>query len=436
MRKNIFLLLVLALAGTSLFGAGSKIYTKAQKNLDDDNYDAFILGRSFFKIPWVEAPSATTARDGLGPLFNANTCSTCHIRNGRGYGRYEDGQLDRSVIIKLHDTNPNKQDEKKLSKDGVIKDKSYGGQIQFSSIYGVPREADIDLKNIEYEVIYPDNRRVILQKPKVLFTHLGYGPMQKGTKYSLRFAQSLVGMGHIDAISSKEILAFEDVDDRDKDGISGRANFVYSPLSSKKELGKFNWKASNAGLIEQIATAFHDDMGIDNHLYSATTCTKKQKKCLKAPKPRDKLDIPPLRLEAVNFYVSSLRIPKQVIKQTKGEESFNAIGCSSCHVRAFGTKQGQYPYSDFLLHDMGEGLSDGRSEFRASGSEWRTQPLWGLKYAKKVLNKEPRYLHDGRARSLEEAILWHGGEALKSKLKFMKLSLKKRLELIEFLKEL
>ncbi len=424
------------LVGANLLYGGSKILTLPDSKLDDDSRDFFILGRSFFKVPWVEAPSATTARDGLGPIFNANTCSTCHIRNSRGFGRSSSGQLDRSVIVKLHNTNPNKQNPKMLYKDGVIKDKTYGGQVQISGVYGVNAEANINLENVEYEVIYPDNRRVMLQKPQIKFENLGYGPMQKDTKHSLRFAQALVGMGHIDGIEKDEILAFEDADDKNRDGISGKANYVYSPILKKQDLGKFNWKASNVTLIEQIATAFHDDMGISSEIFPTLPCTKYEKACLKAPKPRNEPDITPLRLEAVNFYVSFLKIPPQKITQKNGEKHFNAIGCNSCHVQAFATSKGQYPYSDFLLHDMGSELADGRNEFKASGSEWRTQPLWGMKYAKKILAKEPRYLHDARARSLEEAILWHDGEAVGAKLRFMNLNAKKRQELIEFIKEL
>ncbi len=424
------------MAGVSALQAGCKIYTMPEKNLNYDEQDNFMLGKSFFRIPWVEAPSATTARDGLGPLFNANTCSTCHIGNGRGYGRDSQGQLDRSVIVKLHDTNPKKQNSKALNVDGVIKDKVYGGQIQVTGIFGVPKEARVELENKEYIVVYPDQRRVILQKPKVTFKDLGYGALQKSTKHSLRFAPTLVGMGHISRIPDKDILAFADPNDKNKDGISGRANYAYSYLFKKKALGKFNWKASNVKLVDQVATAFHDDMGISNPLLSSLPCTKSQKECLNAPKPRHKLDLPAERLSAVNFYTGHLRIPPQKVKNKTGEALFHNVGCASCHVMAHKAPTGQYPYSDFLLHDMGEDLSDGRSEFEASGSEWRTQPLWGLKYAKRVLKQEPRYLHDGRARSLEEAILWHEGEALKAKLSFMNLSFKERQSLIQFLKEL
>lgn len=405
--------------------------------LTDDEYDYFILGKSFFRIPWVEAPSATTARDGLGPLFNANTCTTCHPGNGRGYGRKANGQLDRSILIKLGAKSKKDQSEE-LYKYGTLADKVYGRQLQTSGVFDVKPEAKPHVSNLEYKVTYPDGKVVTLQKPQVSFSELNYGALQEDTSISLRFAGALVGMGLIDRINEEDILSYEDEFDKNNDGISGKANMVYSWQYDKIMLGKFNFKASAPSVLEQSAMAFHDDMGITSFLYPNETCTKYQKDCLNAPKGSSEFDIPTFRLEAVNFYVSSLAVPEQKITQKNGEKLFHQIGCTSCHRPSFtlDDKTKIHPYSDFLLHDLGSGLADGRSDFKASGSEWRTQPLWGLKYAKKVLKKEPRYLHDARARSLEEAILWHDGEALRAKLAFMALHVNQRDELIKFLKEL
>ncbi len=439
-KRNFFFkaLVVFLTTGAFLFGDVSKVLTHPNKKMNNDEYDLFILGRSFFKIPWVEAPSATTARDGLGPLFNANTCHSCHPRNGRGAGRNSFGQLDRSVIVKLGRQALNSHEDKLVKTQGVMGDPTYGGQLQISSIADVPFEGRPRLEVKEYITVYPDGREVVLQKPVLSLQDLQYGKMHKDTSYTMRIAQSLIGMGLIDLIDERDILSYADEDDKDNDRISGKPNYVFSREYQKIVLGKFNWKASTPTVKEQTALAFHDDMGISNPLYPGSPCTKKQKECSKEPKSRYEFDITELRLEAVNFYVSNLKMPPSHIKEKEGQKLFKQVGCASCHRPSYtlATKDKIHPYSDFLLHDLGEELDDGVGNFRAEGSEWRTQPLWGLGTAQKILKKQPRYLHDGRARSLEEAILWHGGEALHVKMNFMDLPKAQRDKLINFLKEL
>lgn len=433
------LIVFLAVGAFSFLWGKSHVFEKEGANFSNEEYDFFILGKSFFRIPWVEAPSATTARDGLGPLFNANTCTTCHPRNGRGFARREDGELDRSVVVKLSAKPKGLASEvKTLKMYGTLGDKSYGRQVQVSGVFGVPHEAIPRLHVKKFYVAYPDGKVVELERPYVKLTDKRYGEVEEGVSKSLRFATALVGMGYIDMIDEEDILSWADPFDENGDGVSGKPNYVYSHEYEKVMLGRFNLKASTPTLKEQIALAFHDDMGISNSIYPGLPCTNNQEKCLNAPTSKDEFDITPLRLEAVNFYVSSLALPKQKITNLKGKELFESVGCVSCHRPSYTLANGKtiHPYSDFLLHDMGEGLADGRVDFEASGKEWRTQPLWGLSHAKNVLKKSPRYLHDGRARSLEEAILWHGGEALRAKLLFMGLHVNEREALIKFLKEL
>lgn len=437
--KNALIVFFIIGAFDFSLAGNSRIFEKQMKGMSNEEYDFFILGKSFFRIPWVEAPSATTARDGLGPIFNANTCTSCHPRNGRGFARKKNGQLDRSVVVKLSSKPKGLSHEAQiLLKHGVLGDKMYGGQIQTSSVFNVSSEATPFIYNRHFTVTYPDGKSVNLEKPVLELRDKNYGELDKDTSTSLRFAGPLVGMGLIDMIDEKEIISWADPDDKNGDKISGKANYVYSFEYEKMMLGKFNLKASTPTLKEQIAQAFHDDMGISNHLYSGSPCSKYQNECAKASKSKDEFDLTPLRLEAVSFYVSTLALPKQNITNHIGKESFESIGCIACHRPSYKLVDERVinPYSDFLLHDMGESLADGRGDFLASGREWRTQPLWGLRYAKTVLKQEPRYLHDGRARTLEEAILWHGGEALNAKLSFMRLDKKQRDALIGFLKEL
>lgn len=399
-------------------------------NLTPEEEERFSLGKSFFRIPWVEAPSATTARDGLGPLFSANTCISCHPHNGAGSVYGANGEISRSLVTRFslkdqHDPH-----------NGFVSDPTYGAQLSINGVKGVPFEGK---PTLVYEAVmseYPDGNNIVLRRPKVGVKELNYGELHPETVIANRLAPALIGLGLLDQISDEEILSREDADDHDKDGISGRANRVYEPRSGKIVIGKFTWKASAPSVRHQIAAAFHHDMGLNSSLFPYKNCTEFQKECLSAPKGREPLDVPDERLDAVVFYVKHLRLPKPSVN-VKGEALFSQIGCTSCHtpsVKIAGEKTIE-PYSDLLLHDMGEELSDGRREFEADGREWRTAPLWGIGKRTSILNQR-NYLHDGRARSIEEAILWHGGEAKGSREKFRALSHAERRHLLKFLEGL
>ncbi len=414
---------------------------KANRKLSDEEYDFFMLGRSFFAIPWVESPSATTARDGLGPLFNANTCISCHPKNGRGIFEKSDGTLSRDLVVRLSIPSNGSKEHKKLEKMmGFIPEPTYGSQISINGMHNVPFEGKPKIKYDEIRVKFPDGEVDTILKPNYFLSDLNYGKLAKDTKITFRLAPSLHGLGLIEKISDEQILANADEFDKNNDGISGKPNMVYSHISKKIELGRYTWKASSPTVIEQIANAANNDMGLTTWVHPNDNCTKKQRNCLNAPKARDKIDLPDLRLGAINFYIENLRAyrPKVSKEFDEGLKLFKKVSCSSCHISSFKVENGiNIPvYSDFLLHDMGEGLSDGRSEFKASGSEWRTAPLWGLALHEKINKQKPRLLHDGRARNFQEAILWHGGEAKNSKNAYMNLSKEERKKLIKFLENL
>lgn len=413
---------------------------KPVKNLSDEEYDKFILGRSFFKIPWVEAPSATTARDGLGPHFNANTCNSCHPNNGRGNLYNKKGQISRSLIAKVSIKNDGSELHKELEKmNGLIPEPTYGGQIGINAIHGVKFEAKPHIKYEEIEVKFPDGEIDTIYKPTYSLKNLQYGKLHKDTIITFRLAPSLNGLGLIEDISNEEILKNVDIKDRDNDGISGKANFVYSPITKKIELGRYSWKASNTTIKHQSAAAAHNDMGLTTTIFPKDPCTKIQSDCIDAPKSRDLIDIPDFRLEAIEFYIKN-RVTynaKKTASYNEGLKVFKSIGCVKCHIDSFITKSGIKisPFTDMLLHDMGEGLSDGRSEFLANGKEWRTPPLWGLSLHEKINKEKPKLLHDGRANNFQEAILWHDGEAKGAKENYMNLDKETREKLIKFLEE-
>ncbi len=402
----------------------------------------FTLGNSFFNTVWVASPASTTARDGLGPIYNAVSCSSCHFKDGRGRGLpEEEGKVDVSLLFRLR---------VKSFGQSVIPHPSYGEQFQPQGIPGVPGEGEVQVKYEKIKLQYEDGLFAEILRPIYDFVKLNFGPMGEDTIKSPRVAPQMIGLGLIEAIDEKDILKNEDPYDLDGDGISGRANFVHSAVDGQIKLGRFGWKAGKPSLLEQNAAAFNGDIGITSYLFPSEECTSVQPDCLKN-KTED--DVPRDRLQNVTTYTQLLAVPSRRDFQKKevqnGKETFKTIGCTSCHTPSYTTgvnadldinkNQTIYPYTDLLLHDMGDDLADDKEEYfneeLASTREWRTPPLWGLGLTQTV-NGHTRYLHDGRARNLEEAILWHGGEGKKSKEAFMKLSKEEREELIEFLKSL
>jgi len=452
LSKTVITKSLVAIFATGLFGVNSlgkelsieknkSLLLKPIAGLSDEEYDTFILGRSFFKIPWVEAPSATTARDGLGPLFNANTCNSCHPNNGRGNLYNKNKQIDRSLIAKVSIKSDESELHKELIKiNGLVPEPTYGGQISINAIHGVKYEAKPEISYEKIEVKFPNGEIDTIYKPTYSLKELAYGKLHKDSILTFRLAPSLNGLGLIEEISNEDILKNVDEFDKNKDGISGRANFVYSPITKKIELGKYSWKASTTTLKHQAAAAANNDMGLTTSIFPNDTCTKAQKTCNEAPKARDAIDITDLRLDAIDFYLKKRKTysAKRSKEYKEGLKIFKQIGCAKCHIDSFTTKNGLKiaPFTDMLLHDMGEGLADGRSEFLATGNEWRTAPLWGLALHKKINKKNPRLLHDGRAKDFQEAILWHGGEAQEIKENYMNLGKEKREQVIKFLGEL
>ena len=424
------------------------VFSKPISNLSYEEQDIFMLGKSFFTIPWVEAPAATTARDGLGPLFNANTCISCHPKNSRASLFNKNHKPSRAYVTRLSIPSNNSKQHQEMSKySGFVEEPNYGGQISINGVHNLNFEAQPIIKYKKVQVTYPDGTKVTLKQPqdglKNKLRDLQYGEIHKDVSITNRLAPALVGLGLLEQLSDEQILENQDINDTNNDGISGKANIVYSPKHSDFRIGRYTYKASAPSVFHQSAAAANNDMSLTNLFFPNENCTKMQKECKDAPKGRSFdeesfFDLPTARLNAITFYISSLKIPKSIITQKNGEKLFESIGCVKCHTPSFTLENGYKikPFSDLLLHDMGEGLSDGRSEFKATPREWRTAPLWGIGKYKLATNKEPELLHDGRAKTIEEAILWHGGEAKEIKNNFMSLSAQNRQSLIDYIKEL
>jgi len=433
--------------GTTVMKFDQNAYSMPSANLAPMRRLDFSVGNSFFRNPWVIAPASTTARDGLGPLLNTNACQNCHIKDGRGHPPAPDATSAVSMLVRL--SIPAGPEHAEVVRErGIAPEPSYGGQLQDMAIPGDAPEGKVRLRYSTEQVRFADGTEVELRRPEIELNDLAYGDMHPDTRMSLRIAPPMIGLGLLEAIPEEALLANADPDDRNGDGISGRPNRVFDQTSRQTVIGRFGWKAGQPSLNQQNADAFFNDMGLSTSLLSGSSCTDRQTECRAMPdggEPEVSDDI----LAQVLFYTRNLGVPArrnvddpQVLA---GKTLFHRAGCQSCHVPQFTTaadaaepelaNQLIRPYTDLLLHDMGEGLADNRPEFEASGREWRTPPLWGIGLTQAV-SGHTQFLHDGRARNLLEAILWHGGEAEKARQIVLGYDQNERTALLSFLESL
>lgn len=431
----------LAGGDTTVFESGARAFSLSARNLAPEHESAFFVGNSFFNKNWVTAPASTTARDGLGPTFNAMSCSACHFKDGRGRPPLDASEPMLSMLVRLSVPG---EDEY----GGPLPEPNYGGQLQPDAIEGVPAEGLVRVEWTEQPGSYADGEPYSLRSPTLVFEQLAFGPLDEQLLTSPRVAPHMVGLGLLEALAEDTILARADADDDDGDGISGRPNYVWDPIGESMMLGRFGWKANQPGLRQQNAGAFLGDMGITSSLHGEQNCPAPQAECAAAigggePELDEHL------LDDVTTYSRLLAVPaRRDVDEPEvvaGRALFHAFGCADCHVPMLETgelagvpevsHQVIWPYTDLLLHDMGEGLADGRPDFEATGNEWRTPPLWGIGLFA-VVNDHTFYLHDGRARNLAEALLWHGGEAEAAKQAFVSADAEDRAALLRFLESL
>ncbi|MEO1732565.1 MAG: di-heme oxidoredictase family protein [Pseudomonadota bacterium] len=389
----------------------------------------FFIGNGIFDRPWVAAPSSTLASDGLGPMFNARSCQGCHIKDGRGHPPEPD---DTNMVSMLF----------ALSGPTGEPDPVFGQQFQDQAIVGHVSEGQVRVEYQPEPFVYPDGTTVVLRRP----TYSTGAALAVYTSLNPRIAPQMIGLGLIEAISDDDLAQFADPDDLDGDGVSGRVGWVDG------RLGRFGWKAMAPSLLDQSATAFSNDMGLSTRLQAEAwgDCTIAQTRCRTAlhGNPDGGPEIADDLLDLVTFYSAHLAVPARRnvddAEVLRGKSLFYEAQCIACHIPKFATRSDAaaplrnqliWPYSDFLLHDMGSGLADRNPTADRAGSEWRTPPLWGIGMTQ-VVSGHTYFLHDGRARSLEEAILWHGGEALGSKERFASFSASERAALIQFLESL
>ncbi len=444
---------------TSKNKVNKQSFSHPSANLSEEKKLPFRVGRAFFKRIWVSSPASTTSSDGLGPLFNAKSCMRCHINNGRGHTPSFDQKHQNAVsmVLKLS-IDPITEEQKELiasHKLSHIAEPTYGGQLQEFAVQGLKAEGRFKINYTDLVMPLADGTRVTLRQPSYLITDLKYGPLSPNTLISPRVAPQMIGMGLLELIPEKTLSSLADPLDQDQDGISGKTNKVWDPLLNKVSIGRFGWKAGMPSLAAQNADAFKGDIGLSTPLHPEGhgDCTIKQTNCLKAPTgnnyEKNQAEVNQKVSDLVELYTQHLAVParrdpkgKHILK---GKALFYEANCVKCHTPSHITasssknpelsEQTIWPYTDLLLHDMGKGLADNRPEGEANGQEWRTPPLWGIGLTNKI-SGHSQLLHDGRARNVLEAILWHDGEAKKSREAVVNMSSKQRQLLIQFVESL
>jgi len=407
--------------------------------LSEEQEGQFSLGHSVFSRAWVTAPATTDNLDGLGPLFNARACASCHSKDGRSAPFNSSGAL-LGMLFRL--SIPGVADN-----GGPNPDPVYGDQLRPFGILGVPGDGTPHVAYEEVPGSYGDGSPFSLQKPSYSIDGWNYGEPNEGLMLSPRTGPSVFGLGLLEAVPEEEILAH--VHPPDADGVHGVPNYVWDAEQRATVLGRFGWKANQPSTRQQTAGAFVGDIGITSALFRNGTCTPTMAACNAAVSGADPdFELSDQSWDAVGFYMRSLAVPARRALADRvalrGERLFETFGCAACHLTTLHTgdadvktlaHQTIHPYTDLLLHDMGPDLADNRPDFQASGSQWRTSPLWGLGLLQKV-NQHSFMLHDARARGFAEAILWHGGEGAKARENFRLAEASERDALLEFLESL
>jgi CxxC motif-containing protein (DUF1111 family) len=424
---------------------GSMAFGQPVPGLSSAQGRTFAVGNNFFNDNWVTAPASTAARDGLGPLFNAQSCSSCHFRDGRAQPPAADDDPERGLLLRLSVAGGAGSD----AGGDPGPHPALGDQLQDRAIRGVPPEGRVRITPVEHPGTLDDGTPYTLVEPRYEIVDEAGEPVAvvgEDVVVSPRIAPAMFGVGLLEGVPDEVLFDLEDPDDEDGDGVSGRVHVVEDPSGSGEAVGRFGWKAAVPTVEDQNARAFLADIGITSSGRPDQPCTADElaAECGAAPTGGDP-EIEDERLDQVTFYSRTLAVPARRDAGSggtaRGQEVFDDVGCASCHVGELRTgpsdiealdEQVIRPYTDLLLHDMGPGLADGRPDGDASGREWRTPPLWGVGLVETV-NGHTRFLHDGRARDMTEAILWHGGEAGEARDRFAALPAEDRAAVLAFL---
>lgn len=432
---------------TTVFANGRNAFSFPFANLEDAERARFAVGNSFFRRNWVEAPSSTLARDGLGPHFIARSCGGCHVQDGRGEPP-EAGEQPVGLLFRL--SIPGRGPH-----NAIIPEPTYGDQFNNNAIQGVKPEGKLAISYATLTGQFADGTPYTLLQPEYRFVELAYGPMHPEVLVGPRIAPQIIGVGLLEAIPEQEILANVRHQAAAPGPVKGQVNRVWDAFAGAERIGRFGWKANVASVAHQTAGAFLGDIGITSSKNPQEACTEAQPDCRAAPRGgrNGQPEIDDETLAQVVFYQATLapaaRRDAADPLVRRGQGLFAQAGCVTCHRPSYVTggppnpamassqAAGQqiWPYTDLLLHDMGPGLADNRPDGLAHGRQWKTPPLWGVGLIREV-NGHQRLLHDGRARGVLEAVLWHGGEAAPARDAVLKFNKEEREALVRFVDSL
>lgn len=452
---------------TSVPGESALAFQQPSPALSEDEVVRHLKGDVLFGRGFSSGPDSDLT--GLGPVFNNNSCTACHARDGRGaLPILSPGQewvmlrQNEAVFLRISIEDGTKTPRDEAHGWGApIAVPGYSTQLFHLGAFGVRKDfpgvgqARVWMKHEFSEFIYPDGKKVTLRKPIFKITD-AYDPRiyAKDVKTSPRIGTPMIGLALLEAIREEDILALA-ARDLSSEGVQGQPNYVFDIEKKMRgeaypvSLGRFGLKANTPSVFHQSLGALNGDLGVTNYAFPTEsifgTALYESLGLGKNPGPLEAKD---QVADDLVFYSETLGVPeRRNIQDTtviRGAELFHQVNCTSCHHPSFTTgpaknpafaNQKIYPFTDMLLHDMGEGLADGRQDFEASGRQWKTRPLWGLGHTQ-TINPRAGFLHDGRARTLEEAILWHDGEARYAKTKFTRLPVADREALMKFLRSL
>ncbi len=434
--------------GTTIFSQSSHAFSQPAPNLSESDLARHIDGDKAFEARFVVSDPAPD-HSGLGPVFNNRACADCHVRDGRG--RPEEGTTQRFGLLM------------KLSIPGAADGEAphalpfYGTQLQDNAIDGVAAEGKVNVSYTEISGTFSDGTVYTLKQPVYTIQDPydtaiwnTYSSASGGIMQSPRVAPPVFGRGLLEAVKDSDIIANAEAQASDTaDSVAGIIQYVPDPENGNTlKIGRFALKGENLSVRLQSAGAYNQDMGITSSIFPNQNCREagEQPQCNQA----DGAEISDQALNDAVFYSQTLAVPArrnvEAANVKRGQQLFHSAGCAVCHVPSYTTGNhpdgiaalsGQKirPYTDMLLHDMGEGLADNRPSFKASGRHWKTPALWGLGLTQTV-NSYAGFLHDGRAATIEEAILWHGGEAENAKNNFKSMNSDQRRDLLDFLKSL
>jgi CxxC motif-containing protein (DUF1111 family) len=388
---------------------------------------SFDLGYSVFNTDWVPANSPPGRIDGLGPVFNSQSCDACHNSRRRGRGPRGDGDAPPDLVIQLG----------RLLRDRSVQrgTAEYGYVLNPLAIKGFKPEARISIRYEEQARTLVDGTRIELRAPHYQVSGLSGPALPPGTVLMPRLPPPVQGAGLLERVPQSELARIAAAQAGGHDGVHGRVAVLGTGRDAA--VGRFGWQASEPSVASQIGNAFAREMGLSNPLVGYADCGAQDIACQSAPTG----GTPEVEPELFNAVVSFQRLHAVPVRRlpdpsSPGARLFEQVGCAQCHRMTLrvGNDATIHPYTDLLVHDMGEGLADRDIAGDAAHDEWRTAPLWGMNAA--YASGQPQLLHDGRARSMEEAVLWHAGEGQVARERFARLSADERRTLVSWVEQL